>query len=534
MDTLKNDIDSRIYCMGKEKTMKCTVSVDEITKLAKMLKHYKNDGSKGLVSDCLINGPHRLFVHICILFNMLITHGTVPGDFLVGTMIPIPKSKTVSHISDKYRAITLSSSIGKMFDLVIINHEGRYGLKTDCLQFGFKCNSSTVLCTGTLQETICHFVNGGCNIFGLFLDATKAFDRINYVKLFRLLLKKDMDPKLVRCLMHMYTNQSLRVSWNGVMSDNFNTTNGVKQGGVLSPLLFSVYIDELICRLRKSGIGCYIGPHYSSVFGYADDLCIIANSLTSLRSMIKICEDFATEYDVIFNGSKSQLIKFSANGDGIVQSDVFVCGVKVSPSKEVIHLGNKLFCNPFQDNCDNVVRKFYKQYNQFIAKFRYLPLDSKCKLFNSYCTSFYGLPICNLQKANKLHVAVRKCLRHMLGIPYRSHCKIVYGLMNSLCVDHMCQKRFLCYAKSVLNHHIDSIRFIHNLGILEAKTIFAKNTFYCSNDPAQMCVNNCEIDNMGICSVIRELLYVREGSWHLPRNFNTNDVCEILIFLCTV
>jgi len=85
-----------------------------------------------------------------------------------------------------------------------------------------------------------------------------------------------------------------------------------------------------------------------------------------------------------------------------------------------------------------------------------------------------------------------------------------------------------------INHHIDSIRFIHNLGILEAKTIFAKNTSYCSDDPARMCVNNCEINNMGICSVIRELLYVREGSWHLPSNFDTNDVCEILTFLCTV
>ena len=78
------------------------------------------------------------------------------------------------------------------------------------------------------------------NAFVLMLDASKAFDRVNYCKLFRELLKREMSPLVSRLLLFMYTNQTLRVKWGSVMSESFTVMNGVKQGGVLSPVLFAV------------------------------------------------------------------------------------------------------------------------------------------------------------------------------------------------------------------------------------------------------------------------------------------------------
>ena len=72
------------------------------------------------------------------------------------------------------------------------------------------------------------------------LDASKAFDRVNYCKLFRELLKHEMSPLVLRLLLFLYTNQTLRVKWGSVMSESFTVMNGVKQGGVLSPVLFAV------------------------------------------------------------------------------------------------------------------------------------------------------------------------------------------------------------------------------------------------------------------------------------------------------
>ncbi len=71
-----------------------------------------------------------------------------------------------------------------------------------------------------------------------------------------------MSPLVLRLLLYMYSNQSLQVRWGSHTSTRFNVQSGVKQGGVLSPILFSVYIDGLFTRLSSSVIGCQIGNHY--------------------------------------------------------------------------------------------------------------------------------------------------------------------------------------------------------------------------------------------------------------------------------
>ena len=90
------------------------------------------------------------------------------------------------------------------------------------------------------------------------LDATKAFDRVNYGKLFELLIDRKLPPFILRFMLQMYTGFKARISWIGYVSNMFDVNNGVKQGGILSPLLFCVYFDVLIERLTQSGYGCYI------------------------------------------------------------------------------------------------------------------------------------------------------------------------------------------------------------------------------------------------------------------------------------
>ena len=91
------------------------------------------------------------------------------------------------------------------------------------------------------------------NAFVLMLDASKAFDRVIYCKLFRE-LKRELSTFVIRLLLFMYTNQTLRVKWGSVMSESFTVMNGVKQGDALSPVLFAVYTDGLLLILQESGI----------------------------------------------------------------------------------------------------------------------------------------------------------------------------------------------------------------------------------------------------------------------------------------
>jgi hypothetical protein len=70
----------------------------------------------------------------------------------------------------------------------------------------------------------------------------------------------------------MYNGHLIRVSWADLMSSYFNALNSVKQGGVMSPILFCIYMDDLLLRLGSSGDGCYIGLNFVGALAYADDI----------------------------------------------------------------------------------------------------------------------------------------------------------------------------------------------------------------------------------------------------------------------
>ena len=139
------------------------------------LKPHK-DGKYGFKSDNLINGSNKLFIMLSIMFNAMLTHGFNPEDLLLSTIISIPKDNRGSmNSSDNYRGISLSNSICKLYDYVFIDLNMDY-LKTDDMQFGFKDNHSTVLCTAVYIETINHYMNEGSDVYSCLIDASKAFD----------------------------------------------------------------------------------------------------------------------------------------------------------------------------------------------------------------------------------------------------------------------------------------------------------------------------------------------------------------------
>ena len=137
-----------------------------------------------------------------------------------------------------------------MYDYVIIYLCNDF-FNTSDMQFGFKSKHSTVICSVIYKELIDNYNRNGSNVYSCLLDTSKAFDKIHYGKLFNVLLMKGVPFCIIRILLDAYTRQQAIVLWNTCNSDYFTTSNGVKQGGVLSPILFSIYIDRLFDIIKK-------------------------------------------------------------------------------------------------------------------------------------------------------------------------------------------------------------------------------------------------------------------------------------------
>ena len=151
----------------------------------------------------------------------------------------------------------------------------------------------------------------------LFIDASKAFDKVHYGKLFNLMLKRGVPSVIVRFILTVTSGTvCARAQWEGHTSRSCHVCNGVKQGEVISPILFAVYYDELIAKLARSGYGWRISQHVVGALSYADDITLLSPSVQGLQYMVNICEEYGKEFHVTFNDKKTTGMVFgTSNGN---------------------------------------------------------------------------------------------------------------------------------------------------------------------------------------------------------------------------
>ena len=209
---LLDNLNTRIInscCQNKECKSKHYISKADVSLAILKLKPGKTDCQ--LQSEHLKNGSELLFNHISNLLSSMLLHAYIPVDILTSTILPIPKDRKKSlHDSSNYRGIALNSLLGKILDHIILtNYKNVF--QTSDRQFGFKAKHPTVQCTFVVKETLQYYITRGSSPLLLLLDACKAFDRVNYVKLFNLLIKKGICPLVAGLLGVMYNKQQAQI-----------------------------------------------------------------------------------------------------------------------------------------------------------------------------------------------------------------------------------------------------------------------------------------------------------------------------------
>ena len=224
------------------------------------------------------------------------------------------------------------------------------------------------MCTVLLREVVSHYFEGNSNMYCCLLNASKAFNRIQYGNLFSILLSKNIHPLVLRLLVNIYLHKKTRVSWGNHLSQYFTLANGVKQGGVLSPILFTCYIDNLLIKLEESGYRCHIRHIVIGALSYADDITLLSPNLRGLNVMLHICSLYADNFDITFNSKKTVCIEF---GEQTRQYETIKLNNKtITWVDSIKHLGN-YFDTTMSDkiDCQSKISAFIWSVKKFKVNF---------------------------------------------------------------------------------------------------------------------------------------------------------------------
>ena len=185
-----------------------------------------------------------------------------------------------------YRGITLTSTFSKLLQLLLKPNLERT-LKTnnipDEMQFGFQKDHSCMLTSCTLELVIECNTSQKFTTYVALSDAEKVFDKVWHEGLFHKIDKTNIDPAHSSLLRSLYENLESQVFWEGKVSESIPILQEVRQGGVLSPLLYNIFIDGLIKLLKEKNLGCHLLTHHAGVIVLADDVALVSTPPSDLQ-----------------------------------------------------------------------------------------------------------------------------------------------------------------------------------------------------------------------------------------------------------
>ena len=231
-------------------------------------------------------------------------------------------------------------------------------------------------------------------IFGCFIDFSKAFDSIPRDKLFEKLLKYNVCGKFYDCLVNLYTKDKACVKILNNITEMFNINQGVKQGCILSPILFNIFMSDLQEKL-ESEENDPVGISPDEICGcliWADDLLILSESEQGLRNMLQTLHIFSESNGLNINMDKTKIMIFNKTGRHI-RRKYFFGTQEIGTTREYKYLGFKVtpsgeINSGLVDLKDRALKAFMKLKTKLGPRFRKFPLIT-IKLFDTLIKPYY-------------------------------------------------------------------------------------------------------------------------------------------------
>jgi hypothetical protein len=441
-------------------------SLTEVQRNLSKLKLGKAPGKNGISSEMLKFGGETSAKILHKLFVLIWELNVCPADMFLGTLIPLYKNRAGSERTQPkyYRPIALSCSIGKLLEKILLERLLRIVDIKKMLspfQTGFRKGQSSRENSFVLNEIVAQRKAEGKQTFASFLDIQGAYDATIRPTAFRKYFLKGIRGRLWSVLWNTYKAALLYVKANDEESKMFKTSVGLRQGSTLSPLLFNLFIDDVLRELNETGLGVSTASMNISAVAFADDILLVSDSVQNLQNLLDQISEKASRLGLRFGISKSNVVIFNAQYNYAHQ--FILQGQTIARTNGYNFLGS--FVNESGDFSQHLRNRFEAADAKFFTLRRYgsfssgVPFSTKLRIYNTTVLSsllFNCECVCPYFNKeiffHRMETIYRKHIRVLLNISGNISQMVLYGETGLMPLKLLVVQRTLCYAWLLSNN----------------------------------------------------------------------------------
>lgn len=415
------------------------ISREEVKASIGNLKAGKSAGPDQIVNEMLKQGSDVVIDFLVDLFNQLFDTGTFPREWSKSVIVPIHKKGDVNK-TDNYRGVALTSIVGKVYTHILNKRLTKWTEQNNKIveeQAGFRAGHSTVDHIFTLFSIVQRFLQKNSKLYVAFVDFRKAFDCVDRTTLWHVLRKAGIHGKLYYAVKGVYNTVLACVRDKNTYTQYFTCPRGVKQGCLLSPLMFSFFVNELAIEVSAYGRhGIQLLPGCIEIFLllFADDIILLSNTVIGLQNQLNHLKAEADRLHLTVNLDKTNVMVFRGGGH-LADREKWHYGdeeVKVTNCYKYLGLTftTRLSVNSALTEVCRKGRMGVMEILKSLKKLNCIDPGIFWKLFDAqiepvltYAAEVWGLEE-NARQVEKVHTFA---IKRFLGVPLHSSNQLVYG-----------------------------------------------------------------------------------------------------------
>ena len=429
-------------------TLDIPPSTEDVVKAVKQLSDGKAAGKDSIPAEVFKFGGPTLISKVTELFQLIWKERKLPQDLKDASIVHLYKNKGNRQSCDNHRGISLLSIAGKILARILLNRLNNH-LEDGHLpesQCGFRAGRGTadmIFAARQLQEKC---IEQNVPLFSTFIDLTKAFDTVSREGLWQIMSKFGCPETFIAIVREFHDGMQVSVQDNGDHSEPFNVTNGVKQGCVLAPTLFSLMFSAMLIdafkeesygvdiRYRYDGGGLFKPTRLKATtktstdsardFLFADDCALNATSEEDMQASMDLFSQACKNFGLTISIKKTEVLHQPAPGTDYIEPTIKCEGQTLPAAEKFTYLGSTLSRSASLD--DEISKRLSKASSAFgrlrepAWERKGIGVKTKIKVYNAVVlpSLLYGCETWTVysrhsKKLNSFHL---RCLRKILRI----------------------------------------------------------------------------------------------------------------------